>query len=156
MFKRLLVPVDLADVETARPAIRRAVAIARSSGGQIRLINVQTIVPVMYMEYVPVDFDQRERQQAERELAQIGAVLGLPQDQVSCAVRVGSIYGEVLEEATSWGAELIVIASQRPTMATYLIGSNAATIVRHALCSVLVVRNAPNDADTPLEASEGG
>jgi nucleotide-binding universal stress UspA family protein len=33
-----------------------------------------------------------------------------------------------------------VIGSHRPSMAIYLIGSNAARIVRHAKCSVLVVR----------------
>ena len=45
-----------------------------------------------------------------------------------------------LAEAEDWGADLIVVGSHRPTMATYLLGSNAKTIVRHAKCSVLVVR----------------
>jgi nucleotide-binding universal stress UspA family protein len=42
-------------------------------------------------------------------------------------------------------ADLIVIGSHHPNWSTYLIGSNATKIVRHALCSVLVVRlpNAP-------------
>jgi nucleotide-binding universal stress UspA family protein len=35
----------------------------------------------------------------------------------------------------------VVIGSHRPTMATFLLGSNASTIVRHARCSVLVVRD---------------
>ncbi|TPQ46867.1 universal stress protein UspA, partial [Prosthecomicrobium hirschii] len=35
----------------------------------------------------------------------------------------------------------IVVSSHRPSMATYLIGSNAAKIVRHAPCSVMVVRD---------------
>jgi nucleotide-binding universal stress UspA family protein len=46
----------------------------------------------------------------------------------------------VLAEAEEWGADLVVVGSHRPTMATYLLGSNAKTIVRHAKCSVLVVR----------------
>ena len=32
------------------------------------------------------------------------------------------------------------IASHRPDITTYLLGSNAAAVVRHAECSVLVVR----------------
>ena len=55
-------------------------------------------------------------------------------------VRLGSVYNEVLEEADGTGTDLIVVGSHRPTMATYLLGSNAAAIVRHATCSVLVVR----------------
>ena len=55
-------------------------------------------------------------------------------------LRLGSVYNEVLKEADSVAADLIVVGSHRPTMSTYLLGSNAATIVRHAKCSVLVVR----------------
>ena len=53
---------------------------------------------------------------------------------------MGGVYHDVLQEAEKIGADLIVVGSHRPTMATYLIGSNAAAIVRHAKCSVLVVR----------------
>jgi nucleotide-binding universal stress UspA family protein len=38
------------------------------------------------------------------------------------------------------GADLSVVGSHRPTTATYLLGSNAASIVRHAKRSVMVVR----------------
>ena len=37
-------------------------------------------------------------------------------------------------------ADLIVIGSHRPAMSTYLLGSNAKTVARHATCSVLIVR----------------
>ena len=53
---------------------------------------------------------------------------------------MGSVYNEVLAEAESVKADLIVIGSHRPAMSTYLLGSNATTIVRHAPCSVMVVR----------------
>jgi nucleotide-binding universal stress UspA family protein len=55
-------------------------------------------------------------------------------------VGLGSVYNEVLNQADRIGADLIVVGSHQPSMATYLLGSNAATIVRHAKCSVLVVR----------------
>ncbi|WP_179655998.1 universal stress protein, partial [Salmonella enterica] len=37
-------------------------------------------------------------------------------------------------------ADMVIIASHRPDITTYLLGSNAAAVVRHAECSVLVVR----------------
>ena len=52
----------------------------------------------------------------------------------------GGIYHELLQEASEWDADLIVVGSHRPVMSDYLLGSNAKTIVRHAQCSVLVVR----------------
>jgi nucleotide-binding universal stress UspA family protein len=140
MFKTILVPVDLGEVEAAKPAIDKAVELAGSSGGSLRLVYVRAIVPVTYMEFMPPAFDQEQQGEAESKLADVAAGVGLPSDKVSAVVRLGSVYNEVLDEAEKTGADLIVIGSHRPTMATYLLGSNAATIVRHATCSVLVVR----------------
>jgi nucleotide-binding universal stress UspA family protein len=140
MFKTIVVPIDLADVAVARPALDAAIELARMSGGDLRLVTVRSLMPVTYMEYVPVDFDATAKAEAEAELKVLAASLALPKNKVSTVVRVGSVYGEVLEEAKASGADLIVVGSHRPSMATYLIGSNAGTIVRHATCSVLVVR----------------
>ncbi len=140
MYNTILVPVDLGDRATAQPALDRAVALATASGGTIRLITVRSIVPVTYMEFVPPSFDEGQQLEAEAALAEVAAGVPLPPERVSAVVRLGSIYNEVLEEAEKTGADLIVVGSHRPTMATYLLGSNAATIVRHARCSVLVVR----------------
>ena len=141
MFKTILVPVDLGEVEAARPAIDKAVEIARSSPeSSIRLIYVRPIVPVTYMEFMPPAFDEEQQADADRRLAELAARVDLPADRVSSVVGLGSVYNEVLNQADRIGADLIVVGSHQPSMATYLLGSNASTIVRHAKCSVLVVR----------------
>ena len=140
MFKTILVPVDLGEVEAAKPAIDKAVELAGASGGTLRLIYVRAIVPVTYMEFMPPAFDEEQQGEAEDKLADVAAGVALPAERVSAVVRLGSVYAEVLDEAEKTGADLIVVGSHRPTMATYLLGSNASTIVRHAGCSVLVVR----------------
>ncbi|MCU0885765.1 MAG: universal stress protein [Beijerinckiaceae bacterium] len=140
MFKTIVVPIDLADVAVAKPALDAAIELARVSDGELRLVTVRSLMPVTYMEYVPADFDATAKAEAETELKALAGSLAMPKNKVSTVVRVGSVYGEVLEEAKASGADLIVVGSHRPSMATYLIGSNAGTIVRHATCSVLVVR----------------
>lgn len=141
MFKTLLVAVDLADVDLARPAIDRAVEIALSSGAALRLVNVQTLLPPTFQDYyVPPDFDARQKDKAESRLKTILNQLPLPPERLSLAVRAGGVYSEILAEADAFGADLIVIGSHRPSMSTYLLGSNATAVVRHAKCSVLVVR----------------
>jgi nucleotide-binding universal stress UspA family protein len=140
MFKTILVPIDLAEPETAEPALVQAVELAQGSGGTVRLVSVRSLVPVTYMEFVPATFDTEQQEELEAKLAEIAARLDLPAERVSTKVRLGSVYNEVLDEADATGADLVVVGSHRPTMATYLLGSNAATIVRHAKCSVLVVR----------------
>jgi nucleotide-binding universal stress UspA family protein len=141
MFKTVLVPVDLAEVEASRHALAKATELAKSGDASIRLIYVRSLLPVTYMEFMPPTFDSEQQDEADKKLAEIAATIDLPTDRVSAVVRLGSIYNEVLDEAEKTGADLIVIGSHRPTMATYLLGSNASTIVRHAKSSVLVVRS---------------
>ena len=140
MYKRILVPVDLADTDLAKPAIATAIEMARGSGGSVRLINVLAMTPVMLAEYVPPDFDVQQRKSAEEALTIIALECGLDAARVSATVRQGGIYHEVLEEAKTFNADLIVMSSHRPAMRTYFLGSNAGHVVRYAKCSVLVVR----------------
>ena len=140
MFKNILVPIDLADTGYAQAAVGEAVTLATASGGAVRLINVLPMTPVMLAEYVPMDFDAQQLQTAEEALAIVARESGLSADRVTTVVRQGGIYHEVIEEAESMRADLIVMASHRPAMKTYFLGSNAGHIVRYANCSVLVVR----------------
>ena len=141
MYNKILVPVDLADTDLAKPAISTAVEMERNSGGSVRLVNVLAMTPVMLAEYVPPDFDVQQRKSAEEALSIIARECGLDGGRVSSTVRQGGIYHEVLEEAKSFNADLIVMSSHRPAMRTYFLGSNAGHVVRYAKCSVLVVRN---------------
>ncbi len=141
MYKRILAPVDLGEEDMSLSGLDAAVEIARiEPTAQLRLINVQPLVPVAFIDYIPPNFDEEMREAAEKDLAALAAKVQLPADRVSSTVRFGAVYPEVLAEAEDWNADLIVVGSHRPTMATYLLGSNAKTIVRHAKCSVLVVR----------------
>lgn len=140
MFKKILVPVDLSDMALAKAALEKAKGLAQGWGADLRLVYVMPIVPSTYLEYVPADFETGERSRVEKELGDIIAGLGLPADKVSKAIRAGGVYHEVLAEAEESKADLIVCGSHWPTLATYLVGSHATSIVRHANCSVLVVR----------------
>ena len=57
MYHRILLPVDLADPDLAKPALETAVMLAKATDGDIRLINVLPVTPVMLAEYVPADFE---------------------------------------------------------------------------------------------------
>ena len=140
MFKKILIPIDLTELIISKPALDASVELALQSKGTLRLVNVETLMPASFMEYVPPEFDKSQEERALRALDQISAGLAVPKENISQTVRFGGIYNEILAEAEEWGADLIVVGSHRPSMATYLIGSNAKTIVRHAECSVLVIR----------------
>jgi len=144
LYKRILVPIDLADVALAKPAIAAAVMMAKESSGTVRLINVLPITPVMLAEYVPPDFEAQQRASAEEAIVIVARETGLDPARVSTVVRQGTIDREILDEAKSINADLIVMSSHRTGMRTYFLGSNAGHVVRYAGCSVLVVRQQPH------------
>jgi universal stress protein G len=141
MYKSILVPIDLADSDLARPAITTAATLAQTWGGTVRLLNVLPMTPVMLAEYVPADFDTQQRQSCEEALATVARQSGIDEAHLSTVIRQGGIYHEILEEAAAMKADLIVMTSHRPAMRTYFLGSNAGHVVRYAKCSVLVVRH---------------
>jgi nucleotide-binding universal stress UspA family protein len=140
VYRRILVPIDLSDVELAKPAIASAAMMANESNGFIRLINVLPVTPAMLAEYVPPDFDAQQRASAEEAIAIVARETGLAPSKVSAVVRQGNVDREILDEAKSMNADLIVMSSHRTGLRTYFLGSNAGHVVRYATCSVLVVR----------------
>jgi nucleotide-binding universal stress UspA family protein len=142
MFKSILVPIDLTNTDLAKPAVATAVLLSQTSNGTIRLLNVLHMTPVMLTEYVPADFDMQQRQSSQEALAIVAREVGIEPSRISSVVRQGSsVYHEILEESQAVDADLIVMASHRPAMKTYFLGSNAGYVVRYASCSVLVVRH---------------
>jgi universal stress protein G len=144
MYKNILVPIDLAEVELTKPAIAAASMMASQTNGSMRLVNVLPLTPVMLAEYVPPDFEVQQRKAADDALGAMAREIVTGGGQASAVVRQGGIYQEILEEANNMKADLIIMTSrraQRHAVRTYFLGSNTGHVVRYAKCSVLVVRN---------------
>ena len=141
MYKRILVPVDLDDLsimDKVFDLIR--VSFSQDQASNIRLINVQPIVPVSILGYLPPSFDEDMDHQVQTNFDRLLSERNLSDHKVTKIIRRGSVSDEILAESKDWGADIIIIGSHRPSMTTYLLGSNAASVVRHAKCSVLVIR----------------
>ena len=141
MYRKILTPIDLSEAEMTQKGIAAALEIAKFGKAQFRVVNVQPLLPLAFMDYMPADLDAQRHEKVAAELVKAAEGIDYPKELVSTALRFGAIYSEVLAEAEAWGADLIVVGSHRPSMSTYLLGSNAKTIVRHAKCAVLVARN---------------
>jgi nucleotide-binding universal stress UspA family protein len=141
MFQSILLPVDLADKHSWRKALPTAVALCEAFGARL---NVITVVPEFGLplvgQFFPEGYEEKLRQQAARQLKAFVA------EQVPDAIATrriiaeGKIYQEILKAAQTIEADLIVMGAHRPELSDYLLGPNAARVVRHAACSVLVVR----------------
>jgi nucleotide-binding universal stress UspA family protein len=122
MYRKILVPIDLADQELAKPAVATALMMAGLSEGTVRFINVLPLTPVMLAEYVPPDFEVQQRKTAEDALAIVVTETALPPARASSIVRQGGIYQEILEEANAMPCARIFSA---PMPATWCAMPNA-------------------------------
>ena len=142
MFGKILLPIDIAEPEIAKQAIDAAVAMARAFNSQIRLIHVTSpIVIASPMAVIPQSVYDELGVYEKSELDRMAASIDRPKGTVTAVVRIGGVYPELLAEAAQWPADLIIVGAHKRSMATYLLGSSAAAIVRHASCTVMVVRS---------------
>jgi len=136
MYKNIIVGIDLSHGEAGKALIARASALL-DEGGTVRLVHVLEDVPSYIAAELPRDLNDRRHAEARVEMNLL--TQGLPGNHVS-DVRSGAPASQLLQAAEDHKADLIMIASHRPGLSDYFIGSTAARVVRHAQCSVLIVR----------------
>jgi nucleotide-binding universal stress UspA family protein len=140
MFNNILIPVDLAAESSWRRALPAAVEQTRHGAGALIVMTVSDLNLDITETIMSDDFTRKYQEKLEQRLDKL-VKQHVPEDiPVRQFVRNGRIYREVLEAANDVNADLIVMASHRPSMEDYLLGTNAAKVMRHAKCSVLVVR----------------
>jgi universal stress protein F len=136
MYKTILVPIDMSHIAEGKANIDLAAEHA-AAGASIILLNVVEEVPNWAAVELPAGLLDKSLEASQSELKAIAAAAGL---SVEVDVRTGHSYNTILDVAEEKKADLIIIASHRPGLQDYFLGSTASKVVRHANCSVLVVR----------------
>lgn len=135
MYSNVLVPLAPDHGNVAGPAMEIARAIL-APGGRITVLTVLEAIPAYVAQYLPADQEARNRAEME---ASLGAEFA-GQGDVTVVVRSGHAAQTILDVAEEGGHDCIVIASHRPGLQDYFLGSTAARVVRHARCAVHVLR----------------
>jgi nucleotide-binding universal stress UspA family protein len=141
MYRNILLPVDLSDKHSWRKALPTAIALSATFQAEL---HVMTVVPEfglpMVGQFFPPDYEAKMHQHVAAQLEDFVAQQ-VPEDvAVKRIVAAGKIYQQILRVAKEIEAELIVMGSHHPELSDYLLGPNAARVMRHADCSVMVVR----------------
>lgn len=141
MYNSILIPIDLSEESSWRKALPTAVALARTFNTDLHVV---TVVPdfgrSIVGSYFPKGYEQETLERAT-DMLKTFIDDNVP-DEIACKGHIGhgTIYEEINKAADKLGCDLIVLSSHRPELKDYLLGPNAARVVRHARQSVLVVR----------------
>lgn len=139
----VLCAVDVSNPSDDSNVLVKAAQLAKLEGTSLDVI---TVVPDFGMTVVGSFFDEGHHAKmvdgARQELnSLVTLALGAEQNEnVRHVVATGKAYDEVLKAAKAINASLIVVGAHKTDLKDFLLGPNAARIVRHAVSSVYVVR----------------
>jgi nucleotide-binding universal stress UspA family protein len=141
MYKDILLAVDLAHDESWKKSVPTVIEYAKAFGSTLHVV---TVVPDFGMSIVAAYFpkDHEEKALAEcKEKLHAFTKEHIPDGiKVQHIIACGTAYEEILNLSKKIKCDLIVLGSHRPKAQDFFLGPNSARIVRHADCSVLVVR----------------
>ena len=135
MYHNILVPIAF-DHEHDRSASIKLAGILATPNAKITMLHVVEHLPAYAVSYLSEEFVKSTRAALDEEMSKLA--LKLP-GAVGKVVD-GHSGRTILDFAESNETDLIIIASHRPEMKDYFLGSTAARVVRHAGCAVHVVR----------------
>ncbi|MEM1520032.1 MAG: universal stress protein [Candidatus Korarchaeum sp.] len=161
MFSKVLVPID--GSEHSFKALEVAIEIAKRFNGRLTLLYVSSLslIPLVAPETPfiastpivnPSEFvrlREAERKTAEELLSRAQGMARERGIDAEKMMREGHVVQEIVRAAREGDHDLIVMGTRGMSrIRELLLGSVAEGVVRHAPCSVLVVRSGEEQADS--------
>ncbi len=134
---KIVIPVDLSHQTSAEAALSHARQF--DADADLVLLHVLPHIPEYYATHIPAEILRSQAENARKELEEFGERNGIS-DGSQLVLREGAPGREILNYAEETHSDLIVMASHDPRLGDIVLGSVAAFVVRHAHCSVFVVR----------------
>lgn len=143
MFKKVLVPVDLAEPEFTREALKFALRELRDGAEELHMI---TVVPGLSNALVASYFSQKDHTKAVEEVARQfykEAAKMLPEDlEPILKVYEGSPAEMINRYVKKNAIDLVIMrAHHRNKLDEFLLGSVSARVAERAGCTVMLLKN---------------
>lgn len=135
MYKHILVAVAFDEDRSSAQSLRAAHALA-DKNARVSILHVKEEVPSYAISYIPPGYAKGLDEAIQSRLDELASEF-----EAGKGVLISGHSGRtILEWADANAVDCIIIASHRPGLQDYLLGSTAGRVVRHAQCSVHVLR----------------
>jgi nucleotide-binding universal stress UspA family protein len=142
MYKKIILPIDINAQNSWDVCFPHVVDLAKAFDAKI---YVMTVIPdygmSLVQQYFPKGWVKDIVTKSKVELLKIIEKHIPSEIATESIVEQGAVYQCIIDKAHELEADLIVIPAHRPELRDYLLGPNAAKVVRHATISVLVLRS---------------
>ncbi|AXS39731.1 universal stress protein [Breoghania sp. L-A4] len=135
MYKNILIPILIDELHDTQASYLVARALA-DEDANFTVLHVMEAVPGFVASQIPSDLLAKSRSEAEKALKQSAAAL----PGASTCLMSGHAGRSIVEYANENAIDCIIMASHRPGLEDFFLGSTAARVVRHARCAVHIIR----------------
>ena len=138
MFKKIMVPVDLAHLDRLQNALATAGKLAGLYSAPVTYVAVTTETPSEHAR-TPDEFQTK----LEAFAAEQAATHGIAKTEARSYAShdpVADLDDALMNAVSQTGADLVVIGSHKPGFAEHVFASHAGNMALHAPVSVMVVR----------------
>ncbi len=135
MYKNILVPILIDKHHDTQASYLVALALA-DEDTKFTVIHVMEPIPDFVVHQVPGEILADSRNQADKALKQSAAAL----PGASTCLVSGHPGRLIVEHADDNGIDCIIMASHKPGLEDFFLGSTASRVVRHARCAVHINR----------------
>jgi nucleotide-binding universal stress UspA family protein len=143
MYKKILVPLD--GSELAKMALDQAEKLAKAFDAEIILFQVVPFMPIYGSPELvtPLIIDEKQKEAAERYLANLSEELKKRGLRVAAMVRTGQqVAVEIIDFAKEVGADLIIMCTHgRSGISRWVMGSVALKVLTRAETPILLIRS---------------
>ncbi|KAG1717103.1 universal stress protein [Enterobacter bugandensis] len=143
MYKKILMPVDVFEMDLSDKAVRHAANLAKAEGASITLVNILPASSRSLLRGFNSDikkFEEYMSAESGKKMNELKRLFDISPENIHTLVRFGSVRDEIIKLSKEGEYDVIVIGSKNPGITTHLLGSNAESILRYATIPVLVVR----------------
>lgn len=143
MYKKILMPVDVFEMDLSDKAVRHAAFLARADNAEITLLHVLPVNSRAMLRGFSSDivkFEAFMTEESKKKMNELKRLFDISPAAIHTAVRFGNVRDEIIAMGSEGAFDIIVIGSKKPGVTTHLLGSNAESVLRYAKIPVLVVR----------------
>ena len=135
MYKNILIPIVFDEKHDTNASYIAARALA-DEDAKFTVIHVMEAMPSSLVSQMPPDLLAKARSEVEASLAKSASAL----PEATPVLKTGQAGHTIVHYANENDIDCVVIASHIPGIENFFLGSTADRVVRHARCSVHVIR----------------
>jgi nucleotide-binding universal stress UspA family protein len=144
MYQNILYPIDIVQKDSWKSSLPIVKEYAAAFNAKLHIMTaisdhgmslISQYLPKNQANKVLQDAQDALHNFAEEHLRDANLILGN-----IIIKKGGAVYQSIIDTAEKINADLIMVSAHRPELRDYLLGPNAAKVVRHSKTSVLVMR----------------